>query len=320
MAEGGGNDDTVSSPNNRVKFLCSHGGKILPRPPDGQLKYVGGETRVIAVPRDITFSELVKKLSSLCDGNVVLKYQVLPEDLDTLISVTCDEDLQNMLAENDRQDKRSSLSENGGCPMLRSFLFPCNPINIDKQLNLESTDSHALEQHYIDAINGVLRAPISIRRHPTSFNMSPSGSSPKSHGHDGYMFDAINHDVFLPNGYPVRNKEIPRVNSSPSLYNLAHHNQYYHPAHPHLYHPSSGFHVQYNSGGGHQLAPSLSASRAEFARYQMGYPPHIPRYSSPATPSTPRKGSGNGFGHEEECRVYRSGGLEMVAPHGSLGP
>lgn len=40
----------------RVKFLCSHGGKILPRPSDGQLKYVGGETRLIAVPTNITFS------------------------------------------------------------------------------------------------------------------------------------------------------------------------------------------------------------------------------------------------------------------------
>lgn len=56
---GGGMDETMSSPKNRVKFLCSHGGRILPRPTDGQLKYVGGETRVIAVPRDITFSGFV---------------------------------------------------------------------------------------------------------------------------------------------------------------------------------------------------------------------------------------------------------------------
>lgn len=43
------------SPKSRVKFLCSHGGKIFPRPSDGQLKYVGGETRVISVPMDISF-------------------------------------------------------------------------------------------------------------------------------------------------------------------------------------------------------------------------------------------------------------------------
>lgn len=43
------------SPRNKVKFLCSYGGKILPRPADNHLKYVGGETRVISVPRDIDF-------------------------------------------------------------------------------------------------------------------------------------------------------------------------------------------------------------------------------------------------------------------------
>lgn len=52
---GGGGSD-ASSPNNKVKFLCSHGGKILPRPGDGHLKYVGGETRVISISRDVAFS------------------------------------------------------------------------------------------------------------------------------------------------------------------------------------------------------------------------------------------------------------------------
>lgn len=54
---------TQSSPKNRIKFLCSHGGKILPRPADGHLKYVGGETRVISVPRDISFPSISLYLS-----------------------------------------------------------------------------------------------------------------------------------------------------------------------------------------------------------------------------------------------------------------
>lgn len=45
-----------TSPKSRIKFLCSQGGKILPQPTDGHLKYVGGETRVISVPRDIKLS------------------------------------------------------------------------------------------------------------------------------------------------------------------------------------------------------------------------------------------------------------------------
>lgn len=47
----------VASPtNSTIKFLCSYGGKILPRYPDGKLRYNGGHTRVLAVPRSISFS------------------------------------------------------------------------------------------------------------------------------------------------------------------------------------------------------------------------------------------------------------------------
>ncbi|MBA0556583.1 hypothetical protein Golob_026669 [Gossypium lobatum] len=41
-----------------IKFLCSYGGKIVPRYPDGKLRYYGGETRVLAVDRSIPFSGL----------------------------------------------------------------------------------------------------------------------------------------------------------------------------------------------------------------------------------------------------------------------
>lgn len=62
---GGGAEETLS-PKNRVKFLCSHGGRIVPRPIDGQLKYVGGETRVIAIPHDISLSGFVHPHCFLC--------------------------------------------------------------------------------------------------------------------------------------------------------------------------------------------------------------------------------------------------------------
>ena len=39
----------------RVKFLCSFLGNIMPRPQDGKLRYVGGETRIVSVPRDIGY-------------------------------------------------------------------------------------------------------------------------------------------------------------------------------------------------------------------------------------------------------------------------
>ena len=39
-----------------LKFLCSYGGKILPRSSDGVLRYVGGLTRVLAVDRSISYA------------------------------------------------------------------------------------------------------------------------------------------------------------------------------------------------------------------------------------------------------------------------
>ncbi|KAK7847652.1 hypothetical protein CFP56_006284 [Quercus suber] len=39
-----------------IKFLCSYGGKILPRYTDDTLCYVGGLTRVLAIDRSISFT------------------------------------------------------------------------------------------------------------------------------------------------------------------------------------------------------------------------------------------------------------------------
>ncbi|GMH26095.1 hypothetical protein Nepgr_027938 [Nepenthes gracilis] len=38
-----------------IKILCSYGGKIIPRYPDGKLRYFGGHTRVLAVDRSVSF-------------------------------------------------------------------------------------------------------------------------------------------------------------------------------------------------------------------------------------------------------------------------
>ncbi|KAM1043753.1 hypothetical protein PS2_034708 [Malus domestica] len=40
--------------NLRVRFMCSFGGKILPRPHDNQLRYVGGDTRIVVVHRTVS--------------------------------------------------------------------------------------------------------------------------------------------------------------------------------------------------------------------------------------------------------------------------
>ncbi|KAL4573931.1 hypothetical protein LXL04_020752 [Taraxacum kok-saghyz] len=93
-----------------IKFLCSYGGKILPRYPDGKLRYHGGQTRVLAVDRSLSFSELLVKLGDLCGSFVSLRCQLPTEDLDALVSITCDEDLVNLIEEYDRQATRQSKS------------------------------------------------------------------------------------------------------------------------------------------------------------------------------------------------------------------
>ncbi|XWS34722.1 hypothetical protein CRYUN_Cryun21dG0062300 [Craigia yunnanensis] len=89
-------------PNPTIKFLCSYGGKILPRYPDGKLRYHGGETRVLAVDRSISFSELSLKMGEMCGTAVSLRCQLPTEDLDALVSITSDEDLANLIEEYDR--------------------------------------------------------------------------------------------------------------------------------------------------------------------------------------------------------------------------
>ncbi|KAL2340950.1 hypothetical protein Fmac_008890 [Flemingia macrophylla] len=91
---------------NTIKLLCSYGGKILPRATDGHLRYIGGHTRVLTVHRSISFSELMAKLTEFCGSSVILRCPLPGGDLETLISVTNDEDLANIVEEYDRSSAK----------------------------------------------------------------------------------------------------------------------------------------------------------------------------------------------------------------------
>ncbi|EOA24822.1 hypothetical protein CARUB_v10018110mg [Capsella rubella] len=88
--------------NTSLKFLCSYGGRILPRSLDGNLRYFGGFTRVLSVHHSISFTELMVKLEEFCGYAVELKCQLPNGDLETLISIRTDEDLANIVEEYDR--------------------------------------------------------------------------------------------------------------------------------------------------------------------------------------------------------------------------
>ncbi|XP_024961300.1 uncharacterized protein LOC112501804 isoform X2 [Cynara cardunculus var. scolymus] len=140
-----GGDDSVSG--RKVKFLCSYGGKILPRPSDGVLRYVGGDTRIISVRRDVGFNELLQKMFDSYGRNVVIKYQLPEEDLDALVTVSRPDDLENMMDEYDKLVERSS----DGSAKLRVFLFT----ELESSSVIRFKDLQDSGQKYVEAVNGI---------------------------------------------------------------------------------------------------------------------------------------------------------------------
>ncbi|KAL9448489.1 hypothetical protein AB3S75_015888 [Citrus x aurantiifolia] len=262
MSEGGGDEalSSLNSPRSRVKFLCSHGGKILPRAVDGNLKYVGGETRVVAVPREIKFSELMKKLSTIDDGDIVLKYQLIPEDLDSLVSVRNDEDVKHMMEEYDRHGSE-------GTPRLRAFLFPSTPVVVESQI--PPMDPLAVEQRYIDAINGIVRTTTNGRLTPIkatrSSCLSSACSSPKSGSPDSMAVESMPHESILMDGYQNSRLSMHKVQSSPSLYNLSN---------PHLQSSSVSPHHFYQN------------PQHYYQNHHQPHPPYQPHRPAPLPVST----------------------------------
>ncbi|KAK4263123.1 hypothetical protein QN277_028591 [Acacia crassicarpa] len=121
------------APKSTLKFLCSYGGKILPRYPDGKLRYIGGHTRVLSIDRSIPFSELLVKLGELCSSeSVTLRCQLPTEDLDALVSIRTDEDLANLIEEYDLIAPPSSVK-------IRAFLS--QPKSFQKKASIPSSSS-----------------------------------------------------------------------------------------------------------------------------------------------------------------------------------
>ncbi|KAG6421171.1 hypothetical protein SASPL_117720 [Salvia splendens] len=140
-----GGDDSLTG--RKVKFLCSFGGKILPRLSDGALRYVGGHTRIITVGRNVTFSEFVQKMAAMYVQNLVIKYQLPDEGLDALVTVSCADDLENMMDEYEKLIERSS----DGSVKLRIFLF--SPSDLDLVGHIEDVQDGG--QKYVEAVNGI---------------------------------------------------------------------------------------------------------------------------------------------------------------------
>ncbi|KAK8968566.1 Serine/threonine-protein kinase CTR1 [Platanthera guangdongensis] len=135
----------------RAKFLCSFGGSILPRPLDGMLRYVGGETRIVTFPHDVTYEDLLARMREIFEGTFVIKYQQPEEDLDALVSVVNDDDVMNMMEEHEK------LGASGdGFIRLRIFLFSHQP-DADAAIAAAhlDADERETERRYVDALNSL---------------------------------------------------------------------------------------------------------------------------------------------------------------------
>ncbi|KAI3825948.1 hypothetical protein L1987_07716 [Smallanthus sonchifolius] len=151
------------NPNNnyKVKLMCSYGGKILPRPHDNQLTYIGGDTKILTVDRNIRYASISHKLNSLTDSSdICFKYQLPGEDLDALISVTNDEDLEHMMTEYDRIF-RSSVKP----VRLRLFMFPLSPSTFGDGGGESKTE----QQWFVDALNAIQISSASTAPESTDF-------------------------------------------------------------------------------------------------------------------------------------------------------
>ncbi|OMP04703.1 Phox/Bem1p [Corchorus olitorius] len=121
---------TTASTTPKLRLMCSYGGHVIPRPQTKSLYYAGGENRIVTIPAaapNLTLSSLIAHLSSFLHLTTpfVLKYQLPNHDLDSLISISTDDDLQIMLEEQSRLSSTASPSR------IRLFLFPVNCLNAE---------------------------------------------------------------------------------------------------------------------------------------------------------------------------------------------
>ncbi|XP_010522429.1 PREDICTED: serine/threonine-protein kinase phg2 isoform X2 [Tarenaya hassleriana] len=174
----------------KLKFLCSFGGRILPRPGDGKLRYIGGETRIISIRKHVGLNELMQKTYAVCNYPHTIKYQLPGEDLDALISVCSDEDLLHMIEEYQEAEKRA------GSQKIRIFLVSSVEPDSPNSFNGRSTNTNKNMQqqpdfdhyHYLSALNGVVDASPgksssgqSMASQTTQFGNNASDFSPTFH-------------------------------------------------------------------------------------------------------------------------------------------
>ncbi|KAL9256615.1 PAL OF QUIRKY-like protein [Drosera capensis] len=214
----------------KLRLMVSYGGHIVPRPHDKSLCYIGGDTRIVVVPRHLLpLPDLISRLSNNINtnniGSFVVKYQLPNEDLDSLITVSTDDDLENLIDEYDRLVAASKPSR------LRLFLFPA------KGKGSTVLDGNAVRsaEWFLGELNGG-RGGAGLRRgfsDPNSVNCllgleESGGGDGDSKGEEGEAKRGSGEGKLTTNSVPgspivetATSSSSGSSNSSPSLANLA---------------------------------------------------------------------------------------------------
>ncbi|KAJ0243622.1 Octicosapeptide/Phox/Bem1p family protein [Hirschfeldia incana] len=108
----------------KLRVMCRYGGSIVSLPQAKSPRYVGGDTRIVAVPpsAETSVASLVSHLAVALgiSYDFKVKYQLPDQELDSLISLETDEDVQIMMEEHGYVTCESLIPKT----RVRLFLFP----------------------------------------------------------------------------------------------------------------------------------------------------------------------------------------------------
>jgi len=139
-------EEIYSSGPNRMKFLCNFGGRFLPRPVDGKLRYVGGEKHLIQINQGLSWQGLISKTTKLIRQAHIVKYHLPGEQVNVLISVASDDDVHHMI------DECIVLEESKERPTM--YLFTDEDDEHHVHFVVGGSSDEDTEAQYIALING----------------------------------------------------------------------------------------------------------------------------------------------------------------------
>uniref|UniRef100_A0A0D9VV16 Protein kinase domain-containing protein n=1 Tax=Leersia perrieri TaxID=77586 RepID=A0A0D9VV16_9ORYZ len=135
--------------------MLDHTNVDIDRPSDGQLRYVGGERHLIKITRDISWQELICKTTKLIRRAHMIKYHLPGEQMNMLISITCDDDLRHMIDECIVLERTKAW--------LTMYLFADNDDERHVHFILGSSSSTDREAQFIALVNGLVKPGEAMR-------------------------------------------------------------------------------------------------------------------------------------------------------------